>query len=560
MLCAVLAMATTAVMWTTPDLWGTDRFFNEVRLLAWDHCLRDGVLWPRWIPDMAHGHGFPFFHFYPAGLYILAEPFLLMGFDARHALLLVLTLGLGASAFCVYRMVADRVGTWLGVMGACLWLTAPYLQVNLQVRHAWSELMGLSFLPLALWGFLDLAEGKRTNMAWLKAGVGYGLIVMTHPVITVMATGGITLLVMALITSRLAWHELPRCFIPMLGAMGLTAFFWLPALLDRDLIRVAEMKTGFFSLSAHVIYPEQLLGIHFGRGPSIPGPDDEMSLSMGLLQGLLLSMAMLMACIRWRKVGARAWFFGLCALGAIGLVLPQGNALLELLPGLNLIQFPFRLLGPLALMVALAVPFIAAALLSPRRVRLLAGGISLTLLFSTLPTFTELRHMTPEEWAAYEPIRQKGADGIRHLDDPYTTTAGVLEYLPRTVKSYPTRATEKAWDAPPWVTVDQIHTHCDSIHITGDAEQATALRLGTFDFEGFEVYRNGRLVLHRHDLEFGFILVPIDKPGPFRLEINQSTLGSSPLGTLCSALSFVLFLGLLWRQKGRTQATKRQRS
>ena len=35
-----------------------------IRFVELDHCLRQGVPWLRWTPDLVYGYGYPFFNFF----------------------------------------------------------------------------------------------------------------------------------------------------------------------------------------------------------------------------------------------------------------------------------------------------------------------------------------------------------------------------------------------------------------------------------------------------------------------------------------------------------------
>ncbi|MEZ4269828.1 MAG: hypothetical protein R3F39_26005 [Myxococcota bacterium] len=551
---ALLAAALTLPMWLHPDLWGTDRFFNEIRVVALSRCAMADGLWPAWLPDLAHGHGFPLFHYYPAGLYILARPMAALGLDPRSALLLVLTLAFMFSAWAVYGAIARRAGRLLGVCAAVLWVTAPYLQVDLQVRHAWAELLGLCFLPVALWGFLDLAEGERGVGAVLRAVGGLALTILSHNVVALLAAGGAVALWLGVALPRRDRGAILGTAAALASAFGLTAFFWLPALLDGSLVRVDQMSRGFYAMAEQGIYPAQLLGVGFGRGPSVPGPDDAMSLSVGLAQGLSFLALVAVALVRPRALGRsghgpRGWLLVGLALALVALTLPFAAGAFDVLPLLHHVQAPFRLLGPLALVLAWAVPLLAAALLPARSRKPAAGVVMLLAVATAAPYFGDIRTMTAAETADYQPVREAGLDGVARLADPYTTTAGFLEYLPKTVVRYPTEPSP-AVQVPPWMTAEVISRRCERLELSGSASQPGVVRVGAFDFPGVEVLLNGQPVAHRTDPDLGFILAPVTAAGPWTMEVRHSELGSSGLGRAVSLLSLIA-LGLLALRRRR---------
>ncbi|HEY6041916.1 MAG TPA: hypothetical protein VIX58_07265, partial [Anaerolineae bacterium] len=47
------------------------------RLVEFDRLIRAGILFTRWMPDLAFGYGFPLFGYYAPLAYYLTEPFVL---------------------------------------------------------------------------------------------------------------------------------------------------------------------------------------------------------------------------------------------------------------------------------------------------------------------------------------------------------------------------------------------------------------------------------------------------------------------------------------------------
>ncbi|MCB9788663.1 MAG: hypothetical protein H6744_18455 [Deltaproteobacteria bacterium] len=548
----LLAVALTLPMWLHPELWGTDRFFNEIRLVALSRCTPGDGLWPRWLPDLAHGHGFPLFHYYPAGLYLLARPLAALGVDPRSALLFVLTAAFALSAWVVQGAIARRAGRLWALAAAVTWVTAPYLHVDLQVRHAWAEFLGLCFMPLALSGALDLAEGSRRPSAFLYAAGGLALTVLTHNVVALFTAGLFVSLGLGMAAPRRDHRALLRLLAAFGMALGLTAFFWVPALLDSSLVRVDQMSRGFYGMAEQSIYPRQLLGVAFGRGPSVPGPDDAMSLSVGLGVGLALLASCALALARPRRVGARQWLLLALSAALVALTLPFAAGLYDVVPLLHHAQAPFRFLGPIALLLAWTVPLVASRLLGRRLARGLAAGLILVSLGTATLYFGAIREMTPEEAGVYRPVARRGAAAIADLADPYTTTAGFLEYLPKTVVRYPTEATPMV-EGPPWIRASVTGRTCGSFELAGEADRAGVLRLGAFDFPGVEVLLDGQPVAHRTDPELGFILAPVRGPGAFTMEVRHADLGSAPLGRAVSLLAALILIatGLLWLRRRR---------
>src|SRR5512142_1405319 len=67
-----------------------DGALHVYRTVALDRALHDGLLYPRWFPDLAFGYGFPFFNYREPLGYYAVEALHLIGLNIALALNLVL--------------------------------------------------------------------------------------------------------------------------------------------------------------------------------------------------------------------------------------------------------------------------------------------------------------------------------------------------------------------------------------------------------------------------------------------------------------------------------------
>ena len=152
-------------------------------------AFNEGVLYPRWLPDIMGGYGLPVFVFYQPGFFFLALPFeLLFGHPmvtSGMALLAMLSIG-GMGA---YRMCRRFGGPALGLLGTCLFLLTPYIYLDVAVRGAWSELLACMFLPWVIFFLIGLREdaiaGKMPLLSVGGLGLGLAMVVISHPVVAI---------------------------------------------------------------------------------------------------------------------------------------------------------------------------------------------------------------------------------------------------------------------------------------------------------------------------------------------------------------------------------------
>src|SRR5512135_2905242 len=140
-----------------------DGALHVYRTVALDRALSDGLLYPRWFPDLAYGYGFPFFNYREPLGYYLVELVHLLGSSFPSALNLVLAGSLIASGLAMNLWVSDIFDRPAGFVAAIVYMAAPYTVIDVLARANLPEAIALALLPLILWAFrrLLLRGGRK---------------------------------------------------------------------------------------------------------------------------------------------------------------------------------------------------------------------------------------------------------------------------------------------------------------------------------------------------------------------------------------------------------------
>ena len=360
-------------------------------LFEFDRAFGDGVLYPRWAPDFTFGYGYPFFNIYGPLSSYLGEAFHLLGFDLTGAVKMVFGLSVLASALAMYLWLRLYSAPPGALLGALLYVYAPYHLADLYVRASLAEAVGLVFLPLCLWASGQLmGEGEHAGLPLPSDSVGADLGV--RPVAPFArfgkGAGGVASLALAALAYAglmLSSNPLSLLFTPILGGyvlvlawaryreqgaggtlrqrasralrmllrpaaaltlgLGLSAIFWLPAFLEYRFVREDQWVGGYYEFSNHFVSLFQLFRLTWGYGSSLPGPDDGMSFQLGLAPltlscwGLLSWPALSPA---WRRATG---FFLVLTLAIVFLMLPLSQPVWRLIGLVRFAQFPWRLLA-----------------------------------------------------------------------------------------------------------------------------------------------------------------------------------------------------------------------
>ena len=344
------------------------------RFVELDHCLRQGAIWPRWTPDLVYGYGYPLFNFFPPLSFYPAEFFHLLGLSFAQAWNAALTLYILLGGMTMYLLVKDIFGEKAAWVAAVAYMYAPYQLYNVLYRGNLGEAMALPLLPLILWAFRRLII--RGKICYLVASaLSYAALILTHNVIGLVFTPVLLLYVITLGLLKIrspkvsdrgvggsVGRPLPNLGVPrllwlvgaaLLLALGLSAFFWLPAFFEKRWVKIHLAYT-----PAGMNYRYNFLSLGELLSPPTPVHTALMNpappRSLGLVQ---LALALLAVAGWWsfkdREKRFHVVFFSLVLISLMFMVLPQSVAVWDHLPLLEYVQFPFRFLGIASLAAAL---------------------------------------------------------------------------------------------------------------------------------------------------------------------------------------------------------------
>ena len=343
----LLALPVTLSLYTSRISDGHDATEYLPRQVEFHENILHGNLLPRWAPDLSHGAGQPFFLFNPPMFYYLAEIWKLLGFDFVTAINLACVAIVFASAagmFMLGRLYFGDAGGWLA---SAAYLYAPYFAVDLYVRSALAEYAAFPFFAWSLYGFG--AYAKRGDRKYLLIGAAaYAGVMLCHNPAALLFTP--LLFAFIWFTSK-SWRVLrPQAFAVALG-LGLSAFVWIPGLALNSFVQVSSLLQGYSQYTNHFVYLHQLFYSPWGYGLSVPGDQDGMSFALGVTHLLLCASALFLA---WRNRTDRRWvvFFSCAAMLFCFLMLGESQFIWDRIKLLQVIAFPWRILGPVAVCIA----------------------------------------------------------------------------------------------------------------------------------------------------------------------------------------------------------------
>ncbi len=411
--------------------------------------LADGTLWPRWCPDFYWGFGYPFFVYYPPGVFVLASAVANVT-SLPVAFGLVAMAGSGVFFHGMRRLARLFVGDGSATAAAAVASLSTYRFVQLWVRGDYAESVAMAGLPWVIAEAVLLGRGgSRPAMATAGARLAMGLAAISscHALTAVMACG--VLAAMGVASGlRAGRGGFLRVAASSVAGLVLSAAFWLPVAVRASLARFDAMVepgpgSAAYVWSEHFPTLAQRVWPGFGFGGSVAGPDDGMSMATSLVGWALVVGAGVLAARGDRGLRGvlLAW------LGVQALILPISTPAWQWLPGLTMFQFPWRFLALDAVVVGLIAGLVVERLAARRPwigpITVLCALAAAAPITAATVAYarTEPFPLGPQALAALQDPTRLQTLGAFHEASKHTplTTTMQDEYLPRTVASPPTQ-------------------------------------------------------------------------------------------------------------------------
>lgn len=422
-----------------------DGLLHLYRLVALDHAIRQGVLFPRWLPDLAFGYGMPLFVFYAPLSYYLTEGLNLLGLGPVNALTASFALALLISGTGAYLFVKDLLGSQAGILAGVAYVYAPYQLYNTLERGSLPIAWAGAMFPLAFWAFGRLIK-HQGGLALPLSALACGAALLSHNISNLIFLPLLIFYILVALWFRFDRRTLLRAGLAMLLGLGLAAFFLGPALLEKEYAQVERVITPpDFDYRSNFVTPGDLFSLPEPANTGLLNPDPPFTLGLAQVGLAVIGLvSVLMAALvqraqsepggpQTRIISSRliiAVFATLSLAGAIFMMLPVSRGVWDRFPLLAFVQQPHRLLSLTAFILALMAGLGPAIL--PRPVGFGLSLIGVILIFLTAVPLLYPRYYVPLP----TPPTLTGMMAYEHASGAIGTTS-FGEYLPLWVEQVP---------------------------------------------------------------------------------------------------------------------------
>ncbi len=564
----------------------TDAELHIFRLAELARLVRGGVLYPRWAPNFYFGFGYPIFNYYAPLAYYLGLPAtLISGMNAVLGVKVVFVLSFLLGAAGVYAFVRDWWGRSGAIVGAAAFIFSPYfLYVDPHARGDLAETLSFGLFPLSLWA---LGRLQRTGSAisFLAAVLSTAAVIVSHNLMAMVF--------FALLLAWVLWENATRSLsetaenasdrpgiglsnergiwmILALGlAVGVAAFFWLPVALEQDAVNLNSLigDGGHFDFRNHFLGIGELLGptqwLDWGA------TEPEFTLNLGMAQWLLSMLGVAGIVTGFARHRGQALFFALSAAGLIFMMTAASTPIWEVVPLLPFLQFPWRLLGPAAAVLAILAGIGVQSLLdclahsgdrhfqSAGHLRVVRNWLAVLLILLVLVLALPLT--MPPPWPEVPWDTSARAVMAIERQGRWLGTTSTADFVPRTVEILPrpndamidqffggagldrvNRATLPEGTTAEGEVVTPLHTR---YRVSSD--RGFLLRLFLFAFPGWEARVDGVAVETELGRPEGFLVVPVPE-GEHTVDVSFENTAERKVAWLITAAAIIVSGGLAW--------------
>jgi len=519
----------------------THEVFRYVHLLNhFTEAFESGIVYPRWLPNLFGGYGYPTFVFYQPGLFFLALPFRLITGNAFTALHLVVFLSLatgGTGIFLTCRKITGQL--FLATFAALFYLATPYLYVDLYVRGNLSELVAMQFCSWPIF-FMLLLKDKVTKKEKCAGYIGLMTLFLTaiiysHPAVSLFFFPVFTVSIICyfLFSDKKNYLFLGYCAFSIVFSIVLSSPYWFPVMSLKKYVSPERALNDYYVWEHHFVYLSQLFSNKWGFGESLKGiSGDGISFQLGLFHFI--------AAIAGIIIGRKNKFIlvnGLLYLFLIFLMTDYSSFLWRWIPVLKYVQFPWRILSITALIQIICLCGISSLKIKPK---VFNTGI---VIFFAASLFFHIDQFFCEKWNEIPTdLLEKEEDAMRNSYHPLCSNN---EMLPKTVTQKPPPPRTSDWDMVEVPDSVQIQKNSNSEYIIECSlfsEQNADIIINQVYLPGWKIFINGT------ELENSEVAGNLEKDGRMKFMITNGECRllayyDGPPGFAIRTILIALFLG-----------------
>jgi len=549
---------------------GSDVLYHTYRVGEMHRSWQHGLLFPSWAEGLYFGYGSPLFHFYASLTYyiisILIGIFNIGALDALRTILMLSLLGCSSG---MYLFVKGRTGRLGGIIAGLVYVYSPYLMfTEAYARGTYPELLAFAIFPFILWRVASLRD-RPTPLNFISVVLLQVALINAHNLmaltLTALTLGWIiwesAIPLLNQRSGRANWRNTILTLFTIVLGMGASASFWLPVVLENTSVSLQNViGVALLDYRNFFVPIGDLLTVTPRYDAGAINALKELTI-LGVAQwglALLGGLSALWLYMRGHrshhpKTYIGMLYFIIMGLFMLWLVTPSASTFWEFLSPLQLLQFPWRLLGPIAACLAIIAGMNVFWL--ERFSKPLQMGLTALVIATPIVTVIPLYYVP--EWtntsidtsiSAYHASEQSGLQMGTTFTDEYrpantfSMPAPTQSLLDDYADGYP--IDKLNYSVVPNVnTVEFISNSPQSLEWQINAQVGFTVEIYNFYWEGWQATLNGQPADITPSPNHGFITVVIPE-GEHTLRVFLGSTPARDLGNLITIASLIITVGV----------------
>lgn len=514
-----------------------------IRLHQMHACIKDFQIPCRWVPDLGGLYGYPLFNYYGPLPYYFGEIIYLLTTSLIGTAKIMFGFSFVGSYIFMYLLGKKIWGSQLGgAISGIFYAYAPYHAVDFYVRGAMGEMWALTFVPAIFWATYSFFESAKLKYFLLNA-LFIALLVTSHNLSLMMFLPLIIVFGIVLSLKNKNTTPLAYFIISIIFGLLLSAFYVVPAYLEKGLVHVDTTTMGYFSYTEHFkglrkLFIERM----WGWGASvreIPGGEkDGMSFQIGWIHLAAVAFSVLGLILSYKKPIFKKYFwlilFFLATFGlGVFMVHPRSVFIWNLVKPLKYLQFPWRFL--MMIIFSLSV---------------IVGGITvwfknkwfkyfLAVVFIGGVVGFNFSYFRPEKFLAIT----QGELLTGALWDKQIKRS-IFDYLPIYAKAPPAELADFKYSLEGGGKITDFEKGSNWFSFKAEITSSSNITLAQYYFPNWVVRANGEKLSLNYENNLGLITFVLE-PGEYEVKGRLNNTVLRTVSNLLTAFSGLLFL-YLW--------------
>jgi hypothetical protein len=501
-----------------------------IRIFEMRKCFADLQIPCRWVSDMGWGNGFPLFNFYGVSVYYFGAVLsYVLGFIGSAKALFYIALVAGS--FGIYLLGKSLWGKWAGVVAAVLYMFAPYKALDIYVRGALAESLALSLIPFVFYFGYKLITSEKNKKYSVWFAISLFVFMITHNIMVIIFLPVLIIwLIYWLYLGK--WKKVKDVIFSSILGFGLSAFFILPAFLEKNLVQTESLLRFELDFRANYLKVSQLfIDRIWGYGTSIPGPEGGMNFQIGWPYWWLAIATLPILFITKVKKSMKVLAGLLLGLFLISIFMTHNKSTTVWvnLPILKYFQFPWRFLSLSIFTSSLIGGFVVSVVKNKWQIYMSLLVIILSVAFN---------------WSYFKPKVFYSINDHEKLSGPMwdeQTKGALLDYLPKTALEPREAAPGNPIVKSGIAEIMGFIKKSNSWEFTAKVAIKSEVEVPVYYFPNWKVFVNGKSYPFSYENVLGRIALTLD-PGEY---LVAGKFENTPLRIFANTITVASFLGLL---------------